>query len=55
MKKFISYTALQILAIVIITPLILKACDREAEYQEAKYAQWEYERKNNLPYTTFSE
>lgn len=31
-----------------------KACDAELDYQDAKNAQWKYERENGLPYTSFS-
>ena len=50
--------ALTILAFVfcgtIFFGVTLKACDREYEYEQAKHAQWKYERENDLPYTSFS-
>lgn len=50
--------ALKILAFVfcgtIFFGVTLKACDREYEYEQAKHAQWKYERENGLPYTSFS-
>lgn len=33
----------------------LRACDYEAEQQQAKYDQWENDRQNGKPYTNFSE
>lgn len=41
------------IALMLLTSVTLKACDREYEYEQAKHAQWKYERENNLPYTSF--
>lgn len=52
-KKALSILALVFLG-AIFFGVTLKACDREYEYEQAKHAQWKYERENGLPYTSFS-
>lgn len=42
------------IALMLLTSVTLKACDLEYEYEQAKHAQWKYERENGLPYTSFS-
>lgn len=55
MKSTLKIMTFNLIMIFIFTPLILKACDREHEYETAKYKQWEKERKAGVPYTSFSE
>ena len=52
-KKALSILALVFLG-AIFFGVTLKACDAELDYQDAKHAQWKYERENDLPYTSFS-
>lgn len=55
MKNFLKLVTFQTAIALLITPLILKACDNEYEYQYAKYDQWKDEREKGIPYTSFSE
>ncbi len=55
MKEFIKFLSFQVAAFLIFTPVILKACDREHEYQQAKYDQWKSDRIAERPYKSFNE
>lgn len=53
--KEVLYTfTVMIMGAIIITPLLMKACDAEYEYQQAKSAQWQQDIKDGKPFTDFN-
>lgn len=54
MKELLKLFSIQLVATLLITPIILNACDREHDYQQAKYEQWERDRLAERPYTDFN-
>lgn len=57
-KKLIDMLKLfvvMLLGTLIMSPLLMKACDADYEYQQAKYSQWQQDSQLNKPFTDFTE
>lgn len=58
MKKtvidMLKFFALVLLGTVLTTPLLMKACDAEYEYQQAKQEQWQQDSKDGVAFTDFN-
>lgn len=54
MKALKEFSVIAIFSILFMC-LLLKACDREYDYQQAKYDQWKSDRIAERPYKSFNE
>lgn len=53
--KEVLYTFIIIfMGAIILTPILIKACDAEYEYQQAKSEQWQQDIKDGKPFTDFN-
>lgn len=55
MKELLSGFSIILLLTLLCTPFVLKSCDREYDYQQAKYSQWELDRQSEKPFKNFNE
>lgn len=55
MKELLSCFSIILLLTLLCTPFVLKSCDREYEYQNAKYAQWAVDNQSEKPFKNFNE
>lgn len=55
MRDFLSVFTITLLVFLLSMPFLLKACDREFDYQQAKVAQWQLDNQSEKPFKDFNE
>jgi hypothetical protein len=53
-KEALQAFALMVFGALIFTPLLIKACETEYEYNHAKSVQWQQDLKDGKPFTDFN-
>lgn len=53
-KEFFCMFIITVMGGILLTPLLMKACDAEYEYQQAKAEQWQKDLKEGKPFTDFN-
>lgn len=53
--ELIKTVVTSFLIAIVFSAMFFKACEGEAEYQAAKYKQWQEDLKEERPFTDFSE
>lgn len=55
MREVLSIFLITLLVSLFLMPFVLKACDREYDYQQAKIKQWQIEAYQEKPLKNFNE